>query len=88
MTNFQVLPPDVLPFKLSCQLPKAIFIGLKHDVINSAIFLQGLDLPNERMPPRKDAPSTPDEGLGSPAGAGRGTSPNQNNDSNHTATTT
>ena len=26
-----------------------------------ANFFQGLDLPNERMPPRKDAPATPED---------------------------
>ena len=29
--------------------------------------LQGLDLPNERMPPRKDAPNTPEDGGSSPS---------------------
>ena len=32
-------------------------------------FFQGLDLPNERMPPRKDAPATPED---SNSAAGRG----------------
>ena len=28
--------------------------------IHATFLLQGLDLPNERMPPRKDAPATPE----------------------------